>query len=269
MRRMRTAFLCLVAGLGIACPGSGADVLPEPTPSRRIEIPAGPFTYGLTEKQFTDFVIGGLVSVPGMLATLRSNHVIPPEQRTLPTYYVDEFEVTNARFARFLEGSGYEPENPKDYLRHWDGRTPPDWALDFPVTWVSQKDAMAYCQWAGGRLPTEEEWEKAARGTSGRPFPWGETVTAEMTNASTDQLEPVGNRAQDRSPYGVYDMGGNAAELTSSAGGGDAGWQVVRGGSFAAELRTTVSFMRALGTKPDTRRQHIGFRCAYSEPSSP
>lgn len=233
-----------------------------------LEIPAGSFLFGATEAQFTHFVEASTMRFPGMQEELRKQFVIPPRMETLPTFYIDQFEVTNRAFSEFIEESDYEPENDTDYLKHWT--TParyPEWAANFPVVWVSQEDAREFCEWKGKRLPTDKEWEKAARGASGNLFPWGnDPPTPDTANYMHSQLEPFGNRPGDVSPYQVYDMGGNAAELTGAT------WEfedysgtVVRGGSFKTQSREMITFFRFF-IAPDARYEQIGFRCASDEP---
>ena len=195
---------------------------------------------------------------------LRQIFVIPPRRVALPAFHIDQFEVTNRQYRTFLLATRYQPSNATNYLLDWPQPTDhPKWAATFPVVWISQADAQAYCQWRGGRLPTEEEWEKAARGTDQRLFPWGpEYPDPDRTNFATQNPEPVGNRPGDRSPYGVYDLGGNVAELTSSIiqKSPSAVNTATRGGSFIGAARETLVYQRSV-VRLETRSQTIGFRC--------
>ena len=228
-------------------------------------IPAGPFSLGATEEQFQFYVRNSVVSFAGMAENLRKLFIIPPEAVSLPAFHISRFEVTNEQYREFLVATDYRPTDGKDFLKHWiRSRTYPDWAVTFAVVWVSQSDAQAYCQWRGGRLPSEEEWEKAARGPEGGIFPWGDNLpTGETANFGSGKLEPVGNRPGDRSPYEVYDLGGNAAELTSTVVERNGATKVVvRGGSFASVAREMVTFQRSLTASRHSRSSALGFRCA-------
>jgi len=153
---------------------------------------------------------------------------------TLPAYWIGRTEVTNAQYLRFVQATGQRAP------QHWESGRPPAGLENFPVVLVNWESARAYCEWAGGRLPTELEWEKAARGTDGRIFPWGnEWERAKCRNfqgitgrsyASLDELESahgawlgshdplgegpaaVGSYPSGASPYGCQDMGGNVWE---------------------------------------------------------
>ncbi|MFB3903852.1 MAG: formylglycine-generating enzyme family protein [Acidobacteriota bacterium] len=233
----------------------------------QVRVPAGKFTYGTTEEQFQSFVTHSLINFPGMVEKLRKSFVIPPREIDLPEFMIDQFEVTNEQYREFVAATGYEPANTRNYLKLWTGRTSyPEWAGTFPVVWISQEDAQAYCKWRGGRLPTEEEWEKAARGTDGRMFPWGNDYPSkETTNFGfgSGRAEPVGNRADDKSPYLVYDMGGNVAEITGTTiQDGKEGRVVIRGGSFVGGGRDASTYKRAITTKALVRAETVGCRCA-------
>lgn len=234
-----------------------------------VEIPAGPSLFGATEEHFQFYLAQSRLNFPGMVEKTRRALVVPRRQVHLPAYRMDRFEVTNQDYARFVDATGYRPSHPRDYLKHWtaSGRYP-EWAALFPVVWVSQEDAEAYCHWRGLRLPSEEEWEKAARGKDGLLFPWGNRLpTAETTNSNSPQMEPVGNRPEDRSPDGVYDLGGNVAEWTGTRilhDGNEVA--VVRGGSYRTALRETLTFHRDLSLAPGDRTDWIGFRCAGAPP---
>jgi hypothetical protein len=132
-------------------------------------------------------------------------------QRTirLPAFYIDRYEVSNAQYARFVKETGY-PSPP-----HWNGTNPPPGSENLPVTNVTWFDAMCYAIWAGKRLPTEAEWEKAGRGTDGRLFPWGNEDNPKARNLSTDKLAPVDSYKEGVSPYGCYNMAGNVWEWTA------------------------------------------------------
>jgi serine/threonine-protein kinase len=131
--------------------------------------------------------------------------------------------VTNDQFALFLKESGYSPDedHPDNdvYLSHWGGKGPPKAQENHPVTRVSFFDALAYCRWAGGTLPTEWLWEKAARGPDGRVYPWGDAQPTRGNKLAhvgvlTGGTCEVGKYSQVRSPYGCEEMVGNVSEWT-------------------------------------------------------
>jgi formylglycine-generating enzyme required for sulfatase activity len=162
-----------------------------------IHIPAGDFLYGDEKKKIE-----------------------------LPEFWIDRTPVTNAEYARFVAATGHKPP------KHWKGKSPPKEIADHPVTYVSWHDAVAYAGWAGKRLPTEEEWEKAARGTDGREYPWGdwEEDRCNTKEAGVGGTTPVGRYSPDGdSPFGCVDMVGNVWEWTVIEEGDR---RVVRGGSW-------------------------------------
>jgi formylglycine-generating enzyme required for sulfatase activity len=184
----------------------------------------------------------------------------PPEEMELPAFYLARNPVTNAQYKKYLEG------NPKvKKPEYWDDErfNQPEQ----PVVGVSAFDAKGYCKWAGLRLPTELEWEKGARGTDGRPYPWGkEKPTKERANfgRAVGQPTPVGSYPTGASPYGLMDMAGNVWEWTASVYGQDkdgAEWRTLRGGSFDGEAGVLRATCR-LVIRSDDGRDIFGFRCA-------
>lgn len=201
----------------------------------------------------------------------------PLRQIYLDSFYIDKYEVTLSRYAKFLEATG-------------GARPPQGWrqsnlesAGALPVVGVDWHDAAAYCRWAGKRLPTDSEWEKAARGEDGRKYPWGsEDPTPAHANfgKSADDpysggLAPVESRPAGKSPYGAHDMAGNAAEWVSdwfAAGfvrgdvrnpkGPENGTaKVIRGGGWY-DPPERLNSGRRMHASPDTRSDDVGFRCA-------
>lgn len=156
-----------------------------------------------------------------------------PERRVyLDAYSIDRYEVTNAQYQRFVAASEWDPPG------YWPGGSYPPGQADVPVVGVGWKEANAYCEWAGKRLPTEAEWEKACRGSDGRVYPWGNRMRSGRANegralpevragmweeawpllvdppadAVSPRIQPVASYPKGTSPYGVYDLVGNASE---------------------------------------------------------
>jgi len=143
----------------------------------------------------------------------------PRHQVYLDAFYIDKYEVTTAHFQQFVQATGHRTQAE----RGGDSAT---WRAprgsgssiagleQHPVVQVSQDDAKAYCTWAGKRLPTEAEWEKAAWGTDGRTYPWGNQFDSRQGNfeGKNHGTVPVGSYEEGKSPYGAYDMAGNVWE---------------------------------------------------------
>jgi len=223
-------------------------------------IPAGEFWMGI------DGTIG--------LEDERSRHKV-----WLDTFSIDLYEVTTNRYAKFLAATG---------------RTPP-WLWDSvklaihgerPVVGVDWEDADAYCRWAGKRLPAEAEWEKAARGTDERLYPWGnQPPTGDLANFAvgarfsySQALMPVGRYKEGKSPFGLYDMAGNVWEWVQDwydgadyergpdrnpTGPEEGQFKVVRGGAWSELPKYLLAYGR-FKLLPNTRNSYTGFRCAKS-----
>lgn len=188
-------------------------------------------------------------------------------------YWVDEFPVTNADYARFLTESGYAPENPKNFLKHWTDGNFPDTLANYPVVYVTPEDASAYCRFYGKRLPTETEWQYAAQGTDGRKWPWGNDFDSTHCNNALGHSTPVNRYPQVASPFGVQDMVGNVWQLTAdNYDDGAYYFTIMKGGSF---YKPTSSWWYVQGgpqpvdhqqmllrvTPPFDRNATVGFRC--------
>lgn len=205
------------------------------------------------------------------------------ETRELPEFWIDKTPVTNTEFARFVKATDYRTTAEDQgygwvYQRNdWNRVEGADWRypegpetniddrMDHPVVQVSWFDAVEYAKWAGKRLPTEEEWEKAARGTQGQSYPWGEQVpTSELCNYGENEegTTPVGRYSpQCDSFYGCVDMAGNVWEWTASDH--EKGGKVLRGGSWFNYAGFMRSAYRA-GFEPALQNIYSGFRCARS-----
>lgn len=215
----------------------------------------------------------------------------PQRRVSLPPFYIDVYEVTNGRYLQFITATGHRvPEHPRDRkLTLWRETTVPDAFRDHPVTNVDWADAAAYCSWAGKRLPTEAEWERAARGTSGRRFPWGETEpTRAMANYLNQWrngagLEPVGSHPQGATPEGVQDLEGNVWEwvadwydphyyengsVSNPQGPPEGTRKVIRGSGWESEAPLLRAAHR-VNSDPANRNHSLGFRCAMAASDMP
>jgi formylglycine-generating enzyme required for sulfatase activity len=210
----------------------------------------------------------------------------PPHTVHVDAFYIDRYPVTNEEYKRFVDATGhpvpcYSVEWAEPYEYNWDPekQTPPEGKERHPVVLVSWEDACAYAAWAGKRLPTEAEWERAARGLDGNRWPWGnEFVPGHCNTRESDsngttcvgQYSPEGD-----SPDGAGDMVGNVWEWTSSLfypypydpnDGRESqearGWRVLRGGSWRNDLTRARCTARLDGDF--LFFNNVGFRCAVS-----
>jgi formylglycine-generating enzyme required for sulfatase activity len=217
-----------------------------------------------------------MLYIPGGTFTMGDTHgegdsdEKPTHQVTVADFWLDRTEVTNAQFARFVKTGGYRPQG--EWQKYAGGKD------QHPVVDVTWHDAVAYCRWADKRLPTEAEWEYAARGTDGRKYPWGNTWEDSRArfsgNRGNQTTAPVGSYPTGASPLGVLDMAGNVWEWTSSLykpypysatdGREDlnaSGSRVYRGGSWG----NVPGALRAADrgwNDPANRSNNLGFRCA-------
>jgi formylglycine-generating enzyme required for sulfatase activity len=247
-RKVVFAIVGLLLVLGIAGCGkkeeapatkeAAVPAKPVVTPGQMVLIPAGEFILGSSEdKESTAF----------------------PEQKVnLPAFWIDKYEVTNKQFLDFAIKTGYQGEGAKEG-KDWRQFFTPDKAL-FPVLFITWNDAKAYCESEGKRLPTEQEWEKAARGTDGRRFPWGNSWDPGKSNTYESGMrdpKAVGT-FEDVSPYGVYDMLGNVQEWTSSWFKGYKG-NPTRNEHYGETLRV----VRGASARIYGSRAHLWDRSAY------
>ena len=259
--RNATAFLLAVA---LASP------VPAQTPlSEMVSVPAGPFTMGTKEGPQDEQ---------------------PQHEVTLAAYSIDRFPVTNTQYADYLNAVSavpatsprlYDFDDPDARIHRRAERWTADAGYEnHPAVEVPWAGALAYCTWRGKRLPTEAEWEKAARGTDARRYPWGSDIPDRRRaqyEARYNETAPVDAFPAGVSPYGVRDMAGNAWEWVSSAyrpypyraddGREDLKPGAVRGtrggghDSPASEI-TTTHRGRDLSRNPASGHHNIGFRCA-------
>jgi formylglycine-generating enzyme required for sulfatase activity len=185
-------------------------------------------------------------------------------------FWIDRQPVTNRQFCDFLIAQGNREEGGVAWLDHKSSRInkkfkPKAGYEQHPVTGVSWSGAAAYAAWAGKRLPTEQEWEKAARGIDGRQYPWGEEFATQRCNADESGIKdttPVGQFGEaGRSVYGCDDMAGNVWEWTASLWRDGEEARVVRGGSWGDVHGLAACTCRGIGS-PDFRDLDLGFRCA-------
>ena len=193
----------------------------------------------------------------------------PQHSVDLPAFWIDRYEVTNAEYWKCVEADFCsEPDD----LRYYQD---PEFE-DHPVVFVSWYDAKAYCEWRHKRLPTEAEWEKAARGVDGRLYPWGNQLSGGRLNAGNrvGASMPVGSYPSGASPYGALDMAGNVWEWVSDWYAAYPGsryqsdlfgekYKVVRGGSWNHPDEDARSYHRDIAY-PERALGVVGFRCARS-----
>jgi serine/threonine-protein kinase len=262
---------------------TGSPRISEIDQMEQIYIPAGEFIMGSTDREAKQTEDGG-----------RAYPEIPQHTVYLDEYWIDKYEVTTRQYALCVDIGACEPP----YLYESETR---DHYYDnpkydnYPVIWVNWYMSYTYCEWAGRRLPTEAEWEKAARGTDGRKYPWGnDPVDGERANFCDENCPrdiandkyadgfadtaPVGSYPAGASPYGVMDMSGNVWEWTHSIiqpypydpeSGREASQEVYaervwRGGTWSNGywwLRSSVRY-RSI---PTYWYVNLGFRCAASE----
>lgn len=241
----------------------------------------GPVCDGVGKTQVSPLDGMTLLCVPAGAFSMGSDspEAHPEEQPvhsvTLDAFWIDQSEVTNAMYQSCVKaGACREPQSRWSQTRQ--GYFGESQYANFPVIYVSWSDAAAYCRWAGRALPTEAQWEKAARGTDGRTYPWGEGIDPSKANYNGSDTTQVGSYPDGRSPYGAEDMAGNAWEFVSdfyapdyyrvspasNPGGPESGdANVLRGGSWlvdAGGVRASDRF----GYLADYRSAAVGFRCA-------
>jgi len=240
---------------------AASEALMRSTAAERIVVPAGPFWMGCSADD----------------AACSEDET--PSLMQVASFAIDRKEVTVIDYARCVDAEGCSDVGLDGFMLN-DGPHVPSSRCNYgnpskhnhPVNCVDLAQARAYCQWIGARLPTEAEWEKAARGVDRRRYPWGNAdascnfavMSRGTAGCRAGGTWPVGSKLAGASPYGVLDLAGNVSEWVE-------GWyrdakdgrQITRGGSWAsASGRAVSSSARAAGA-PSTRSVHLGFRCAH------
>ncbi len=224
-----------------------------------------------------NFLMGSTDSDPTTLADEKPQHTV-----YLDAFWIDQTEVTNAMYAKCVSAGACNQPASVGSVTHssYYGNSEFDY---YPVIDVNWNMADAYCKWAGGQLPTEAQWEKAARGSDGRTYPWGEGIDCSHANYSPSSgsacegdTTAVGSYEAGKSPYGAYDMAGNVEEWvddwysdtyysnspSSNPLGSNSGqYRVYRGGDWHYEEAIAKSRFRDW-MKPEYADSFTGFRCA-------
>ena len=233
--------------------GIGSISIRQNDKMRMVYVPAGAFTMGSDTK----------------------NEEKPVKLITMDAYWIDEIEVTNSMYQLCIQAKSCPEHLRNASFSHANYYSSPEFAL-YPVLQITWHQAVTYCKWAGGRLPTEAEWEKAARGSDERMYPWGHSIDKSFANysRSVGDTSAAGSYIKGASPYGVLDMSGNVIEWVNSLfmpypynpndGREDPtayGARVLRGGTWSDNATNVRTSYRAKFL-PTNQGDHLGFRCA-------
>lgn len=228
-------------------------------------VPGGDYLVGLnaeaSKRQFASF---GL--------SMSKKSVIGPwvrqqQQISVPAFQIGRWPVTNHQYRYYLERQSADVRLPRGFERRGDMVFLDGLEPSAPVVDVTWEEAMAYCRWRGGRLPTADEWEAAARGMNGHAFPWGDRFDPDRCSAvgnGSPGPEPVFARPSGASSFGIEDLCGNVFEWTATEVGGPRGPSrlVVVGGSWDSDPAFSLPSLRSPrnAKKPS---HNVGFRCAF------
>ncbi|MEC4677494.1 MAG: SUMF1/EgtB/PvdO family nonheme iron enzyme [Nitrospirota bacterium] len=271
-RFLKKPFLPLFLLLGVLIVGFTAFMPAEEegVPLKMVRIPSGPFIMGSNEVETAD--------TKGELGNKKPFYLDEHPQRMLsiPDYYIDRYEVSNEDYARFVK------EKRRNAPKYWGGASYRTGEALLPVVDVNWYEARDYCLFRGKRLPTEAEWEKAARGPDGNLYTWGNEFDATKGNVSAGShgsIMMIGRFVHDKSAYNVYDLNGNVMEWTADwykpFPGGDyrsddfgEQFKVAKGDAYGDSGHYTLSIFSRLpyrqNVEPETRLPFLGFRCVKS-----
>jgi formylglycine-generating enzyme required for sulfatase activity len=227
---------------------AGKEIKP---PDGMVYIKGGTFKMGGDSQEFND-----------------GNFTSPPHEVTVRPFFMDVYEVTCEEYKKFIDATGYEPP------KNWYGKEFPKGTAKFPVTNVTWDAANAYAKWAGKRLPTEAEWEFAARGTDGRLYTWGNVWQENQANANkiNNRMVEVGTY-KSASPFGIFDLIGNAWEWTATnlepyPNGTmpkvkpNVDYKIIRGGSWESTSKSATTTRRGFyGARDEDSYANTSFRC--------
>jgi len=250
-----------------ACAFVASEAAAGGQPRDMVYIPGGQFSMGTTEDEARS--LAEKYSVHLTLFLTES----PQRKIALKPFLIDRYPVTNAQYKEFVEATGHRPPG------GWKGRDYPEEKASHPVTGVYWQDADAYARWAGLRLPTEAEWERAARGTDARTYPWGNHWRDDATRIDDPRwpqtralTTPVGAFPAGAGPEGVMDLCGNVAEWTGTPScppnpERNWAWYVVKGaGAAHGERYNFRAAARNFSAHTSRAQTWIGFRCAKDAP---
>lgn len=264
-------------GISVPTEAVAAEPPGEVTPTESIpptEVPA--------PDEFTDANGVAMVFVPAGNFIVGSEQGYDDEKPVhtvyLDDFYIDKFEVTNVFYRACVEVGACQPPNRTSSFTRENYYANPQYD-DHPVIFVDWEDARSYCAWRGMDLPTEAQWEKAARGSDGRTYPWGEGIDGTLANYNdtVGDTTAVGSYEDGKSPYGAYDMAGNAWEwvadwysntyylstpLTDPPGPSSGEYRVLRGGSWHDDERIVRTSNRGWSQIEYFYNTDFSFRCA-------
>lgn len=273
--------------------GVGSTRIREDDDMEMVYVPSGRFTSGISQEDI-DWLLAQSWCDDCVIEERLQAEEMPQQSIQLDAFWIDKYEVTNAQFAQFIDETDYFPTSEEENQIF----STDDFEFKEGVTWrsfyentsgnfpaiVSWSDATAYCEWVGGRLPTEAEWEKTARGTVGQVFPWGdEQISNEYLSFDPGEIQPVGSFPKGASPYGALDMSGNVSEwvydwfdedyyserpLSNPTGPNTGETHAMRGGTSTSG---GISAFRTSGRDFfwDVSTDFIGFRCVMGKEITP